>query len=85
MTTKSTLPKFKSREEEAAWFEAHMTEHWDEVKPVEVNFAKNLSTGLNVRFDPDSLEKLRAIARDKGIGPTTLVHMWVMEHLKAAH
>jgi hypothetical protein len=86
MTTKSNkLPQFKSREEEAAWFETHLAEHWNEAKPVEVRFAKNLSTGLNVRFDPDSLEKLRAIAREKGIGPTTLVRMWVMEHLKTAH
>ena len=76
------MPSFKNRDEEAAWFEAHMAEHWNEAKPVDVRFAKNLTTGLNVRFDPDSLSKIRTIARDKGIGPTTLVRMWVMEHLR---
>lgn len=80
-TSKSKLPSFKSHDEEAAWFEAHMAEHWDAAKPVDVRFAKNLSTGLNVRFDPDSLSKIRTIAKEKGIGPTTLVRIWVMEHL----
>ncbi len=80
-TTKSKVPNFKSRDEEAAWFEAHMAEHWNAAKPVDVHFTKNLSNGLNVRFDPDSLFKIRTIAKKKGIGPTTLVRIWVMEHL----
>ncbi len=80
-TTKSKVPNFKSRDEEAAWFEAHMAEYWNEARPVDAHFAKNLSSGLNVRFDPDSLSKIRSIAREKGIGPSTLVRMWIMEHL----
>ena len=80
-TVKSKMPSFKNRDEEAAWFEAHMAEHWGEAKPVDVRFVKNLTTGLNVRFDPDSLSKIRTIAKDKGIGPSTLVRMWVIEHL----
>jgi len=80
-TLNSKLPNFKSRDEEAAWFEAHMAEVWDKAKPVDAHFAKSLSAGLNVRFDPDSLSKIRIIAKEKGVGPTTLVRMWVMEHL----
>ena len=80
-TTKSKVPNFKSRDEEAAWFEAHMAEYWNEARPVDAHFAKNLSSGLNVRFDPDSLSKIRSIAREKGIGPSTLVRMWIMERL----
>ena len=80
-TTKNKMSNFKSHDEEAAWFEAHMAEYWGEAKPVDAHFGKNLSAGLNVRFDPDSLSKIRSIAREKGIGPTTLVRMWVMEHL----
>ncbi len=80
-TTKSKVPNFKSRDEEAAWFGAHMAEYWNEARPVDAHFAKNLSSGLNVRFDPDSLSKIRSIAREKGIGPSTLVRMWIMERL----
>lgn len=84
-TIKSQLPKFKSRDEEAAWFETHMTEIWEEAKPASVQFSKNLSAGLNIRLDPYSLEQLRGIARKKGIGPTTLARMWIKEHLSTTN
>lgn len=85
MTTQiNNIPEFKNREEEAAWFEAHMADIWPEAKPVQVRFAKNLSSGLNIRLDPASLEQLRTVAHEKGIGPTTLARMWIKEHLNAA-
>lgn len=80
---KQPIPKFSSIEEEAAFWDAHdMADYWEEAKPVKVRFAKNLSEGLHIRLDPKSLEELRTIAHEKGIGPTTLVRMWVLEHLK---
>jgi hypothetical protein len=78
-----SIQAFKSRDEEAAWFEAHMSEAWVEAKPVKVRFAKNLSAGLNIRLDPQSLEQLRTVAHEKGVGPTTLARMWIKEHLNA--
>jgi hypothetical protein len=84
-TRKSTIPTFKNREEEAAWFEAHLADAWAEAKPVNVRFAKNLSAGLNIRLDPRSLEHLRTVAHDKGVGPTTLARIWIMERLKTVH
>jgi antitoxin component of RelBE/YafQ-DinJ toxin-antitoxin module len=41
-----------------------------------------LSTGVTIRLDPDTLEKLRAVAQEHGIGPTTLIRMWVLERLR---
>jgi predicted DNA binding CopG/RHH family protein len=81
--TKSRIPDFKNREEEAAFWDTHdLTDYWDEFKPVKVKFAKNLSEGLTIRLDPATLEKLRHKAAKKGIGPTTLIRMWVREHLQ---
>ena len=48
-----------------------------------MRFAKNLSEGLHIRLDPDSLTKLRETANRQGIGPTTLARMWILEHLHA--
>lgn len=80
---KSSIPEFKSLEEEAAFWDTHDTGDFeDEFKPVNVRFAKNLSQGLTIRLDPGTLEKLREEARTKGIGPTTLVRMLVLEHLR---
>ncbi len=83
---KNKIPEFKSREEEAEFWDIHdFSEFWDEFKPVEVRFAKNLSEGITIRLDPKSLGEVRKEAAQKGIGPTTLIRMWVMEHLQAKH
>ena len=83
---KKPIPDFKNRQEMAEWFDTHdLADYQDEFKTVQVRFAKNLSAGLNIRLDPESLEQLRTVAHEKGIGPTTLARMWIKEHLRAAH
>ncbi len=81
--TKSRIPEFKNREEEAEWFDTHdMADYQDEFKTVKAKFAKNLSEGITIRFDTPTLNKIREVAHDKGMGPTTLARMWILEHLK---
>ncbi len=78
----SKIPKFANREEEAKFWETHsIADFTDELKPVKVHFAKKLSEGITIRFDQQTLSKIRKIAHDKGIGPTTLARMWILEHL----
>jgi predicted DNA binding CopG/RHH family protein len=77
------IPEFATIEEEAAFWDTHSTaDYEDEFKPVRVRFAKRLSTGVTIRLDPDTLKKLRSMAQERGIGPTTLIRMWVLERLK---
>jgi len=79
------IPEFKNREEEARFWETHsFSEFVDELKPVKVKFAKNLSEGITIRFDEVTLNKIRGLAHKKGIGPTTLARMWILEHLQQA-
>ena len=79
---KGRIPAFKSIEEEAKFWDTHsFADYWDEFGSVNVRFAKNLSEGVTVRFDPVTSNKLRVEAHQKGIGPTTLIRMWVMERL----
>ena len=81
--TKSRIPDFASYAEEANFWDTHdTTDFEDEFKPVRVRVAKNLSEGITIRFDPDTLEQVRAEAEKKGIGATTLIRMWVLEHVK---
>ena len=80
----SRIPTFNSREEEAEFWDAHDTaDYEDEFEPTNVRFAKNLSQGITVRFTSETLEILRTTARKKGIGPTTLARMWILERLEA--
>jgi predicted DNA binding CopG/RHH family protein len=79
---KSRIPEFASLEEEAKWFESHsIADYQDEFKIVKATFAKNLSVGITIRFDQSTLNKIRELAHKKGIGPTTLARMWIMDHL----
>ncbi len=81
---KSRIPDFKTRQEMAEWWDTHdLADYQDEFKTVKVNVAKNLSEGITIRLDPKTLNKLRSKAHKKGIGPTTLARMWIMENLQS--
>lgn len=77
------IPEFKNLEEEAKFWDTHSTVDYEhEFKPAKVCFAKNLSQGITVRFDPESLAGLRELAHEQGIGPTTLARIWILEQLR---
>ncbi len=79
----SSIPEFASREEEAEFWDTHdVTDYWDELKPVHVRFAQNLSEGIAVRLDQATLQKLRSLAKDKGMDPSVMARMWIMERLE---
>jgi predicted DNA binding CopG/RHH family protein len=81
----SRIPKFANREEEAAFWDTHdISDYWDELKPVKLKVAKNLSKGITIRFDEETLRELREQANRRGIGPTTLVRMWILERLRGS-
>lgn len=81
-TRKSRIPKFKSFQEEAKFWDTHDTTDYEaEFKPIKIRFAKNLSESITVRFDKEVLTTLRQEATTKGIGATTLIRMWVLERL----
>ena len=80
---KKTIPDFTNREEEAKFFDTHdMADFQDEFKTVKAKFAKNLSEGITIRFDQPTLNQLRKLAHEKGLGPTTLARMWILEQIK---
>ncbi len=84
--TRKTSPKsvlaFKSVEEEAAYWDTHsVADHWESATPVRLRVAKNLSEGVTIRFDPETLAEIRRFADERGIGPSTLLRMWVRERL----
>lgn len=83
--TKRRIPTFATIQEEAAFWDTHDTgDYEDEFRPVRVKFAKNLSSAVSIRLDANTLDELRKQAAKKGIGPTTLARMWILEHLEAA-
>lgn len=79
------IPEFTSGEEEAKWFDEHdLGDYLNEFKLVdrkEVRIAKQLSQNITVRLTPEFLVKLRREAEKKGVGPSTLARMWIVEYL----
>lgn len=79
----SRIPEFRSREEEAAFWDTHdVTDYLDELRPVRVRAAPHLTRGMTVRLDPEDREALGRIAAEKGVGPSTLVRIWIKERLR---
>ncbi len=73
---------FKDRDKEAKFWEENYRETWKTGKPIKVRFAKNLSMTLNIRLDPSTLHTVKNQARKKGLGPTQLIRMWIMEKIE---
>ena len=80
--TRSRIPRFKSREEEAQFWETHSTtEFEDEFEEVKLKVARPLSHILAVRLDARTIDRLAEVGRAKGLGPSTLARMWLLERL----
>ncbi len=57
-------------------------ETWEDSEPVDVKIKRPLNMVIPVRMASDKWLELHAIARERGIGPSTLVRMWVLERLR---
>ena len=83
--TKSRIPDFASIEEEADFWDTHdLTEFEDEFEPVEFEIAKPLKVTwmLSIRLEKETFDALKAIAKPKGLGASTLARMWILEELE---
>lgn len=79
------IPSFASYQEEADWWDTHDTgedEIQAEFRPITVHFTRPLTEAFKVRFDAETVQQLRERAQAKGIGPTTLIRMLVLEQLQ---
>jgi predicted DNA binding CopG/RHH family protein len=80
-----TIPKFKSEQEEAEFWDAHdSADYVDDTEPAELTFvdARPPKRSISLRIDGDAIDKLKDIAGRKGMGYQTLIRMWVMERLE---
>jgi len=79
------LPKLRSPDEAGAFWDTHSPEDYpDQFEQVQVRFARPLiKRGLTVKLSEGTIDELRVLAEERGIGPSTLARMWIMEHLHA--
>jgi predicted DNA binding CopG/RHH family protein len=76
------IPKFKSEEEAARFWEAHSFEGYQEdTKEAEIGFVKKPKKTVALRLDPADIKSVETIAKRKGLSYTSLLRMWIKEHL----
>ena len=84
-TKKNKIPKFKSREEEAKFWDTHsFADYWDEFKPVDVfvELTKPKEETLVLRINKDVKKKLEQEAKSKGITISTLARILLTDKLR---
>ncbi|MCC7106906.1 MAG: hypothetical protein IT307_17370 [Chloroflexi bacterium] len=81
----SRIPPFKTIRDEAEFWDTHDSADFeDEFEEVtDVRFVRGQrKKAITVRLEEGSLRRLRRQAAHQGIGPSTLVRMWVLERLR---
>ena len=82
-----TVPKFKSIQEEAEFWDTHSTEdfpdYWKSV--TDIKFSKNLVSVYKkvvpIRLDEKTKKAIEKVAEAKGIGTSTAARMLIRERL----
>ncbi len=83
----SRIPQFKTAEEESEFWDTHSTTEFEEEseRVSDVRFVVRrapTNKAITVRVDELTLAKLADQARRQGVGPSTLVRMWILERLR---
>ena len=76
------IPAFNNIEEEAEFWDTHsFLDFIEDFEPVNVQWVRKPTGPLSIRLDSRDRAELTMIATERGIGPSTLVRMWVKERL----
>jgi predicted DNA binding CopG/RHH family protein len=76
------IPTFKTDEDAARFWESHRFQDYHrDTKESGINFVRRAKRTVAVRLDPDDIKSVEKIAERKGLSYTSLLRMWIKEHL----
>jgi predicted DNA binding CopG/RHH family protein len=76
------IPKFKTNEEAARFCESHsFQDYYRDTKQAGIKFVRRPKKTVAVRPDPDDIKLVEKIVDRKGLSYTSLLRMWIKEHL----
>ena len=76
------IPKFKTDEEAARFWESHsFQDYYSDTKEAWIKFVRRAKRTVAVRLDSDDIKSVEKIAERKGLSYTSLLRMWIKEHL----
>jgi hypothetical protein len=78
------IPKFKSLEEEAAFWDTHsFADYWDEGKMIDLDFSPGPKRAvIHVKVAKSLKDRIEEISKAKHISVSSLIRMWTVEKLK---
>ena len=77
------IPKFKTDEDASIFCEAHsFQDYYGDIKEATIKFVRRPKKTVAVRLDPDDIKSVAKIAERKGLSYTSLLRMWIKEHLE---
>lgn len=94
MKSKRKLPHFKTREEEAKFWDTHsLTDYLDELEPVDEVFTlapslaekireRAKTRAISLRLPQWEIDGARRVAKKRGIGYQVLINAWIAEALR---
>lgn len=80
------IPKFKTREEEAKFWDTHsLVDYWDKFEDANlvVELHKPKEETLVLRLQKGLKDKLERSAKSQGLNISALARMWLMEKLRS--
>ena len=76
------IPKFRTDGEAAKFWETHsFQDYYGDTKEATIKFVRRPKKTVAVRLDPDDIKSVAKIAERKGLSYTSLLRMWIKEHL----
>jgi predicted DNA binding CopG/RHH family protein len=76
------IPKFKSDKEAAVFWQTHSFEdYFKDTTDSDIGFVKKPKKTIALRLDPNDIKTVEQLARKKGLSYTSLLRMWIKEHL----
>jgi len=78
------VPKFKNLKEERAFWDSHdSTDYLDDFEVAkDVVFVRPKKQAISLRLDPKTLKKLRELAEEEGLPPTTYARMLIIKGIR---
>jgi hypothetical protein len=74
---------FKSEQEAGDFWDTHSPLDYPEhFREVQATIGRPLlKRGLTIKLSEETIAQLTKLGRERGIGPSTLARMWILEHL----
>lgn len=87
MREQKKIPRFKTDEEMAAFWDTHdFIDYIADTKPVDdVMFVSPKKGTVSIRLEEDRINELKRLAHKVGLGYTSLIRSWIIEKLARIH